>query len=398
MDRFYKRGILMMAVLSLVAPRIAFADAVSDGNTVASKLYVDTTSVAVNQGTGPSNANVGKTLVVNSSGNLELSSAALPNLANVELTTNKLDGASGNTIAANSSNTTKYTSAKSVADYAQPKTGSGDNYKLAGASGTWVALGTTLDSTANDYAANNAVTAATIVSALSDIDTTTHTVNGAPLSNSASYYYGESITEAATAQKEVSIPSITALQAGQIIAVKPTITSTVKNSTLKLNNFDAYPMKYRNANITTSTDSIVWYENTVSFFLFDGASWHFVAGGSDNTTYSAMSVSDGITGTATSSKLMRADYLKQIIQGTTLTGLDTATAGAVAATDTITEGIGKLEATKQTKPSTVANGQVLTYTGSDANANVSAAYIKVPVATGAPSSNTPTSMAEIWIQ
>ncbi|MBO4480747.1 MAG: hypothetical protein J5742_03970 [Alphaproteobacteria bacterium] len=54
---------------------------------------------------------------------------------------------------------------------------------------------------------------------------------------------------------------------------------------------------------------------------------------------------------------------------------------------------------KQTKPSSgVANGKVLTYTGNDANANVSAAYVTVPVATAAPSTVTPTGFAEIWVQ
>lgn len=54
---------------------------------------------------------------------------------------------------------------------------------------------------------------------------------------------------------------------------------------------------------------------------------------------------------------------------------------------------------KQTKPASgVANGKVLTYTGTDANANVSAAYVTVPVAAGAPSTNTPTAFAEVWVQ
>ena len=56
-------------------------------------------------------------------------------------------------------------------------------------------------------------------------------------------------------------------------------------------------------------------------------------------------------------------------------------------------------ANSQTKPSSgVATGKVLTYTGSDANADVSAAYIKVPVATGAPSTVTPTGFVEMWVQ
>jgi hypothetical protein len=114
----------------------------------------------------------------------------------------------------------------------------------------------------------------------------TNRVNGAALSNSASVFYGTSSTAAATVQKEVSIPSITTLDTGTIIVVQPTVTSTVANSTLKLNNFDAYPMRYNNAAITTSTDSIVWSAAYPSIWVFDGTYWVFAGHGLDsNTTY-----------------------------------------------------------------------------------------------------------------
>ena len=160
-------------------------------------------------------------------------------------------------------------------------------------------------------------------------------------------YYGTSSTAADTAIKEVSIPAITELKTGQIICVRPSETSTVATSKIQLNNFTAYNMRYNGANITTSTDSVVWNSAWVSWFVFDGTYWQFAGHGYDNntnTTYSAMSVSEGTTGTATSSRTVRADYLKQIIQGTTLTGLSTATNSAVVATDSITVGMGKLQA------------------------------------------------------
>lgn len=157
--------------------------------------------------------------------------------------------------------------------------------------------------------------------------------------------YGTSSTAAATAQKVVSIPAITSLNVGQVLYIRPSTTSTVANSTIKLNDFDPYPMRYNNAAITTSTDSVVWGANFVSIFVFDGSYWQFAGHGIDsNTTYSAMSVSEGTTGTATSSRVMRADYLKSIIQGTKLTGLDTTTNSEVVATDNILGGIGKLQA------------------------------------------------------
>lgn len=172
-------------------------------------------------------------------------------------------------------------------------------------------------------------------------------------------YYATSTTAADVATKEVSIPAITSLQTGQIICVKPTITSTVATSKIKLNNFTAYNMRYNGANITTSTDSVVWNENWVSWFVFDGTYWQFAGHGYDNntnTTYSAMSVSEGTTGTATNSRTVRADYLKQIIQGTKLTGLDTSDNSAVGATDSILTGIGKLQAETSSKQDALVSG------------------------------------------
>lgn len=179
----------------------------------------------------------------------------------------------------------------------------------------------------------------------------TNIINGAPLSNTSSYFFATSDTAAATVQKEVSIPSITELNVGQIIIVKPTVTSTVANSTIKLNDFDAYPMRYNNAAITTSTDSVVWSASYPSIWVFDGTYWLFAGHGVDsNTTYSNMSVSEGTTATVTTGRLMRSDYLKQIIQGTVLTDLDTTTATVIDATDTILSALGKLQAQINDRP------------------------------------------------
>ena len=104
-------------------------------------------------------------------------------------------------------------------------------------------------------------------------------------------WFGTSSTAAATVQKEVSIPSITSLKTGQIIVVMPTVTSTVADSTLKLNSFDAYPMRYNNAAITTSTDSIVWSANIPSLFVFDGSYWVFLGHGTDlNAAYTPLTL------------------------------------------------------------------------------------------------------------
>lgn len=130
--------------------------------------------------------------------------------------------------------------------------------------------------------------------------------------------YGTSSTAAATAQKEVSIPAITELNVGQVIMIRPSTTSTVANSTIKLNNFDAHPMRYNNAAITTSTDSTVWGANFISSFMFDGTYWQFIGHGLDsNTTYSGMTVAEGTTGTATTTRVLTAANLKGIITNLT---------------------------------------------------------------------------------
>ena len=96
--------------------------------------------------------------------------------------------------------------------------------------------------------------------------------------------YGTSTTAATDVQKEVSIPSITTLNEGQIIVVRPSVTASGANITLKLNDFPAYPMRYNNAAITGATDSIVWNADFPSQFVFDGDYWVFLGHGIDTNT------------------------------------------------------------------------------------------------------------------
>ncbi len=228
----------------------------------------------------------------------------------------------------------------------------GNVVTYTGTAGTVGSVGvlSSLDNYDSTTDSEKLVNAGAIVGALSESDVSNHTINGAPLSNAASVFYGTSSTAAATATKEVSIPSITILSIGTMIIVQPSATSTVASSSIKLNNFDAYPMRYNDAAITTSTDSVVWSAAYPSIFVFDGTYWRFVAHGYDtNTTYSTMSVADGIAGTATAARTISATNAKQIIQGTTLTGIDTTATTSVIATDSITTGIGKLQGQVDTK-------------------------------------------------
>ena len=114
-----------------------------------------------------------------------------------------------------------------------------------------------------------------------------------PVSSIPPIGYGTSDTAAATVTKEVSIPEITELNVGQIIVINPTVTSTVANMKLKLNDFEAFTILYGGTATTTSTDSIVWSSYIPSMFVYDKSSdgttyyWRFVCHGQDlNTTYS----------------------------------------------------------------------------------------------------------------
>ena len=146
------------------------------------------------------------------------------------------------------------------------------------------------------------------------------TVVNTTLRNKDFIYYGTSSTAAATVQKEVSIPAITQLEVGQIIIVQPTATSTVANSTLKLNSFDPYPMRYNNAAITTSTDSIVWASTFPSWFIFDGTYWVFAGHGVDsNTTYNSTTLELAVAGTNTTNRLIAPSVLKDCTYGAVTT-------------------------------------------------------------------------------
>lgn len=117
--------------------------------------------------------------------------------------------------------------------------------------------------------------------------------NGIEMNDTNPMFYGSSTTAATETIKVVSIPSITQLNAGQIIVVQPTITSTVASSSIQLNNFPAYSMRYNNSAVTTSNASYAWNSNFPSVWLFDGTYWVFLAHGIDyNTTYTLSNLMD----------------------------------------------------------------------------------------------------------
>lgn len=175
-------------------------------------------------------------------------------------------------------------------------------------------------------------------------DVSNNTVNGAPLSNTSSYFFGVCETLASTAEKVVSIPSITELKVGQFIIVCPTYTaSSGENTFIKLNDFPAYKITYGNTPLNASTDGYVLTANYASSFVFDGEAWVFLSQGF-RQVYSSMSVANGIAATSGTAQIVSPANLKQIIQGTTLTGIDVSTSGTVSETDSVMGAIGKLQA------------------------------------------------------
>ncbi len=100
------------------------------------------------------------------------------------------------------------------------------------------------------------------------------------------FNYAEPTTAAACATKCVCIPEITQLCVWQTITVKPKITATNCATSLKLNDFTAYPIRYNNAALTSTTDWYVRWADCLSTFIFDWSYWHVVSKSYDtNTTY-----------------------------------------------------------------------------------------------------------------
>ena len=183
-------------------------------------------------------------------------------------------------------------------------------------------------------------------------DLSNNTVNGAPISNQASYYFDPAGGGAAdTVTKTVNIPSITsAPTVGMIITVQPTTTTalscgkTCKKLYLNLNNTGPIPIYYKGGEITDpATAASVWNENYPSTFVYtemaDAGSgsgsgtpkaggetnpvWLFMGNGTidTDTTYSAITSDSsgdwsGPAGTGTTPGVISPSVLKTTIQNT----------------------------------------------------------------------------------
>ncbi len=204
------------------------------------------------------------------------------------------------------------------------------------------------------------VTSKAYVDSLIDgVDISSHKVNGAPLSTTSIVFYGTSDAAAAAETRNVTMTNntITTLETGMMVIVKPTTTATYGTDALanaakmQINGVaaTAKPMMYQGASLSKAVAKQVWRAGIPSIWVYDGTAWQFSGVGQydNNTTYNPMTTEAGIDGTDGSTKyVLRPQQLKEIIQGTTLTGV-TPGSGDVAATDSITTAIGKLQGAKQ---------------------------------------------------
>ena len=118
-----------------------------------------------------------------------------------------------------------------------------------------------------------------VLTAWNNISINSNTISG-------NFNYATSSTAAACATKCVCIPEITQLCVGQQITVKPSVTATNCATSLKLNGFTAYPIRYNNVALTSTTDWYVRWADCLSTFIFDWSYWHVASKSYDvNTTY-----------------------------------------------------------------------------------------------------------------
>lgn len=145
--------------------------------------------------------------------------------------------------------------------------------------------------------------------------------------NNRKSFYGTCETAAGTAAKVVTLSESAGwpgLVAGLIVGVKFTNTNTYSSATsspitLNVNSTGAKNIWYANTHSgagNTGTNTTAYGRASyINYYMYDGTYWVWLSSSTDNnTTYSAMSSSELTTGTATTSRVVRADYLKAGIQ------------------------------------------------------------------------------------
>lgn len=137
------------------------------------------------------------------------------------------------------------------------------------------------------------------------------------LARGVKMYYGLCTSAADTSAKVVTVGADQdfKLTVGALLMVKFTKSNTASNVTLNVNSTGAKSIYYNKAVYTSTSTIVCGLANGHIVYMFGGTNWIWVGHGVDNnTTYDVMSVAEGQTATATTSRSMRSDYLKQIIQ------------------------------------------------------------------------------------
>lgn len=132
-------------------------------------------------------------------------------------------------------------------------------------------------------------------------------------------YYGTCTTAADAQAKEATIASSQnfTLKIGAVVCIKFTNSNTFTATdsavpTLNVNSTGAKTIYYAGSAANTGTNTTAYGRaNYINQYIYDGTYWVWQGSSADNnTTYSAMSTSELTTGTATTSRVVRADYLK----------------------------------------------------------------------------------------
>ena len=135
-------------------------------------------------------------------------------------------------------------------------------------------------------------------------------------------YYGTSTGQAALQNKAVVVSADQnfELKVGCVVAVKFDASNTYNATTdapvtMNVNNTGAKQIYYADTPTPTGSNTVVFgHKNYVMRYMYDGTYWVWVGfSAENNTTYSAISVNELTTGTATNLRTVRADYLKTAI-------------------------------------------------------------------------------------
>ena len=216
---------------------------------------------------------------------------------------------------------------------------------------------------------NTKVGSAALTTTAQDVSGAVNELNSA-LSDKAnkqtqlSAFYGTCTTDAATQAKTATITDSDgnfSLRAGVNIFIKFTNTNSFSVTadtpiTLNVNNTGAKQIRGAATAVLTGTNTTFYgRSNYINQYVYDGTYWVWAGSSTDNnTTYSAMSTSELTTGTATTARSVRADYLKTGINSlidTKIGGLDVASVGGSGKyISEISETDGKISATASNMP------------------------------------------------